>query len=60
MKLERKEILYIIYIIALISTIFLLAFTVNKYIACAKTMTFYNTSICTGCKALTDLGIIQG
>ena len=56
--LERKEIIYIIYIAALVGTMIMLGFAISDYLKCADAAKYYNSSICTGCKMMENLHIL--
>lgn len=57
--MQRSEVIHLVYIVVLLATIILLMFTVKQYMNCTDTMKYYNTSICEGCKKLTDLGYLK-
>lgn len=46
-------------IVLLIIAIVMLFFAIQKYIACAKVLEYYNLTTCEGCRHLIDLGIYR-
>jgi len=59
MKLERKEVINLVYIVVLLATIILLFFTIQQYIACSNVAKNYTANICEGCDILKNIGFIK-